>query len=70
MWIVIFADIAKTEKEDLRNITESLTKLHLEQTTEYNIDRDESVRLKYNIKEEKMQRKTETFDNKFTNQQN
>ena len=34
MEIVIFADIAKTEYENSRNITESLTKLHLEQTNE------------------------------------
>ena len=33
MIIVIFADIAKTEYQNSRNITESLTKLHLEQTT-------------------------------------
>ena len=32
--IVIFTDIAKTEYQNSRNIAESLTKLHLEQTTE------------------------------------
>ena len=35
--IVLFADIAKTEHQNSRNIIESLTKLHLEQFTEYNI---------------------------------
>ena len=59
MGIVIFAYIAKTEYQDSRNITESLTKLHLEQTTEYNINRDELAKLKYNIKKEKLQRNTE-----------
>ena len=59
MGIVIFADIAKTEYQNSRNITESLTKLHLEQTTEYNINRDELAKLKYNIKKEKLQRNTE-----------
>ena len=44
-----------------------MTKLHLEQTTEYNIDRDESVRLKYNIKEEKMQRNTEMLQSLIIN---
>ena len=58
---IIFADIAKTEYQNLRNITESLTKLHLEQTTEYNINRDELAKLKYNIKKEKLQRTTESL---------
>ena len=49
-------DIAKTEYQNLRNITESLTKLHLEQTTEYNINRDELAKLNYDIKKEKLQR--------------
>ena len=61
MRIVIFADIAKTEYQNSRSITESLTKLHLEQTTEYNINRDELARLKYNIKKEKLQRNTESL---------
>ena len=55
MGIVIFADIAKTKYLNSRNITESLTKLHLEQTTKYNINRDELAKLKYNIKKEKLQ---------------
>ena len=37
MGIVIFADITKTEYQNSRNITESLTKLHLEQTTDYSM---------------------------------
>ena len=41
MGIVIFADIAKTEYQNSRNITESLKKLHLEQTSKYNINREE-----------------------------
>ena len=52
MGIAVFADIAKTEYQNSRNITESLTKLHLEQTTEYNINRDELAKLKYNIKKD------------------
>ena len=38
MRIVIFADIAKMEHQNSRNITESLIKQHLEQSTEYNIN--------------------------------
>ena len=59
MEIVIFADIAKTEYQNSRNITESLTKLHLEQPTEYNINRLELAKLKNNIKKEKLHRNTE-----------
>ena len=59
MEIVIFADIAKTEYQNSRNITESLTKLHLEQSTEYNINRVELAKLKNNIKKEKLDRNTE-----------
>ena len=59
MEIVIFADIAKTEFENSRNITESLTKLHLEQSTEHNINRVELAKLKNNIKKEKLHRNTE-----------
>ena len=44
--IVIFADIAKTEYQTLRNITQSLTKLDLEQFTEYTINREELAKLK------------------------
>ena len=58
MGIVIFADIAKMEYQDLRNITESLTKLHLEQTTAYNINREELTKFKNNIKKEKLRRNT------------
>ena len=58
MEIVIFADIAKTKYQNSRNI-ESLTKLHLEQSTEYNISREELAKLGNNIKEEKLQRNTE-----------
>ena len=57
--IVIFADIAKTEYQNSRNITESVTKLHLEQSTEYNINRVELTKLKNNIKKEKLHRNTE-----------
>ena len=57
--IVILADLAKTEYEHSRNVTEFLTKLHVEQTTEYNINRDELAKLKYNIKKEKLLRNTE-----------
>ena len=35
VWIVIFADIAKTEYQNSRNIFESLTKVQLEQSNEY-----------------------------------
>ena len=56
--IVIFADIAKMEYQDPRNITESLTKLHLEQTTAYNINREELTKFKNNIKKEKLRRNT------------
>ena len=59
MEIVIFADIAKMEYQNSRNITESLTKLHLEQSTEYNINRVELTKLKNNIKKEKLHRNTE-----------
>ena len=59
MEIVIFADIAKTEYQNSRNITESLTKLHMEQSTEYNINRVELAKLKNNIKKEKLHRNTE-----------
>ena len=66
MEIVIFADIAKTEYENSRNFTESLTKLHLEQTNEYNINIDELAKLKYNIKKEILQRNTERFQSMIT----
>ena len=59
MEIVIFADIAKTEYQNSRNITESLAKLHLEQSTEYNINRIELAKLKNNIKKEKLHCNTE-----------
>ena len=59
MEIAIFSDIAKTEYQNSRNITESLTKLHLEQSTEYNINRLELAKLKNNIKKEKLHRNTE-----------
>ena len=70
MEIFIFADITKKEYQNSRNITESLTKLHLEQTTDYSINRDKLANLKYNIKKEKLQQNTERLDNRFTNQQN
>ena len=59
MGIVIFTDIAKMEYPNSRSITESLSKLHLEQTTEYNISREEIANLKNNIKKEKLQHNTE-----------
>ena len=40
MGIVIFTDNAKTEYQNSRNLTESLTKLHLEQSTAYNINKE------------------------------
>ena len=64
MRFVIFADVAKTEYPNSRNITKSLKKLHLEQSTEYNIIREELAKLKNNI------RKASKFDNRFSNQQN
>ena len=36
-----------------------MTKLHLGQTTKYNINSEELARLKYNFKKEKLQRNTE-----------
>ena len=57
--IVIFADIAETEYQNSRNITESLTKLHLQQSTEYHINRLDLAKLKNNIKKEKLHRNTE-----------
>ena len=48
--IAIFPDIAKTGYQNSRNITKSLKKLHLEQTTGYSINRDELANLKYNIR--------------------
>ena len=59
MGIAIFADIAKIEYQISRNITESLTKLHLEQTTEYNMNREDLAKLKKNIKKEKLQHNIE-----------
>ena len=50
MGIVIFADIAKTEYQNSRKITESLAKLNLEQSTEYNINGKELAKLKNNIR--------------------
>ena len=41
MEIIIFADIAKADYQKSRNIIESLIPLHLEQSTEYNINREE-----------------------------
>ena len=45
----------------------SLTKLHLRQTTDYNINRDELAKLKYNIKKEKLQRNTERLESLIIN---
>ena len=59
MKIVIFADIAEKEYQNSRNIIESLTKLHLKQSTKYNINRPQLAKLKYNIKKEKLQSNTE-----------
>ena len=39
--IIFFADIAQTEYQNSINTSKSLTKLHLEQTNEYKINRDE-----------------------------
>ena len=57
MGISIIADIAKMEYQISRNITE--TKQHLEQTTEYNVNREELAKLKNNIKKEKLQNNIE-----------
>ena len=73
MGVVLFADIAQTEYKTSRNITESLTKLHSEQSNEYHINRDELAKFKYNIKKEKLQFNTESLQSliiEFTNQQN
>ena len=59
MGIVIFADIGKTEYQNSRNITDSLTKLLLEQSTNYNINREKLAKLENNIKKEKLQRNAE-----------
>ena len=59
MRIVIFADIARTEYQNSRNITDSLAKLHLEQSTENNINREELAKLENNIKKEKLEGNTE-----------
>ena len=66
--IVIFADSAKTEYQNSRNTTESLTKLHLQQTTEYNISRDKLAKLKYNIKKVNCNviQSTSMFDNRLS----
>ena len=55
MWLVIFAGIVKTEYQNSRNIIESLTKPHLGQSTEYNIHREELVKLENSIMKEKSQ---------------
>ena len=57
MGISIIADIAKMEYQISRNITE--TKQHLEQTTEYNVSREELAKLKNNIKKENLQNNIE-----------
>ena len=57
MGISIIADIAKMEYQISRNITE--TKQHLEQTTEYNVNREELAKLKNNMKKEKLQNNIE-----------
>ena len=59
--IVIFAAIARTEYQNLRNNTESFRKRHLEQCTEYNINRQKITKLKNDIKKEKLQSNTERF---------
>ena len=59
--IVIFADIARREYQNLRNNTESLTKLHSEQCTENNINREKIAKFKNDIKKEKFQSNTERF---------
>ena len=41
MGIVIFTDISKTEYQNSKKITVSLRKLHFEQSTEYNINKEE-----------------------------
>ena len=57
--MVFFADTDKTEYQNSRKITESLAKLHLEQTTKYNIIRVQLEKLRYNIKKKKLQLNTE-----------
>lgn len=46
MGIVVFADIAKAEYQNSRNIIESLKKVHLDQYIEHNITRKELTKLK------------------------
>ena len=61
MGIVIFVDFGKTKYQNSGNITESLTKLYLEQSTEFNINRKELAKSENDIKKEKLQRNTERF---------
>ena len=73
MEIVIFADIAKTEYQNSRTITKPLTKLHLEQSTEYNINREVLAKTKNNIKNKNRKcyaERLQKFINRFTNKQN
>ena len=73
MGIVIFADIAKTEYQNSRTITKPLTKLHLEQSTEYNINREVLAKTKNNIKNKNRKcyaERLQKFNNRFTNKQN
>ena len=67
MGVVIFADVAKTEYQNSRNITESLTKLYLVQSTEYNINRDRLAKLKYNIMKETLQHNVERLQSSMVN---
>ena len=66
MGIVIFTDNAKTEYQNSRNLTESLTKLHLEQSTAYNINKE----IIWSKKNYNVIQKGYKFDNRFTKQQN
>ena len=46
MGIAVFANIAKAEYQNSRNIIESLKKVHLDQYIEHNISRKELTKLK------------------------
>ena len=62
MGIVIFCDIAENEYDNSIALTASLIKLQLEQSTIYNVNREEIKMLKTNIKLEKLQQNTQKLN--------
>ena len=58
MGIVIFCNIDENEYNNSRVVTASLIKLQLEQSTIYNVNREEVKMLKTNIKLEKLRQNT------------